>query len=78
VIDSLGYKRMGYFVLPERAWRANFYEPLGKRLKKLYGKYHENEDAIELLDLVKLEIDIYQKYHDYYGYVFFIMQNQKN
>jgi SAM-dependent methyltransferase len=77
-IESLNYKLIDHFILPQKAWWENFYVPLEKRLKKLYKKYHEDEDSLELLDMIQLEVDMYRKYGDYYGYVFYIMQNKKN
>jgi hypothetical protein len=52
----------------------DYYIPLEKRLKQFRIKYHEDEDALELIDIVQLEIDIFRKYSEYYGYVFYVMQ----
>jgi len=76
VIDSLGYKQIDHFILPESSWWNDYYYPLEERVQNLYLKYHEDEDAMELLDFVQFEIDMFRKYADYYGYVFYIMQKQ--
>ena len=63
-----------YFILSPVAWWDNFYIPLEKRLSMLRKKYLENDQALELIEFVQLEIDLYRKYPEYYGYVFYIMQ----
>jgi len=40
----------------------------------LRDKYRDDVEAIQLLDESQLEIDLYRKYSDWYGYVFYIMQ----
>jgi hypothetical protein len=37
-------------------------------------KYKNNSWALEVLEIEMREIDLYRKYSDYYGYVFFIAQ----
>jgi len=74
IIRQEGYKMIDYFILSPVAWWDNFYIPLEKRLSVLRKKYLENDQALELIEFVQLEIDLYRKYPEYYGYVFYIMQ----
>jgi hypothetical protein len=37
-------------------------------------KYKNNSYALEVIETEIREIDLYRKYSDYYGYVFFIGQ----
>ena len=37
-------------------------------------KYKNNNCALEVLEIEIQEIELYRKYSDYYGYVFFIAQ----
>lgn len=74
IIDDAGYKLLDSFVLPESAWWKDFYTPLEVHLKELRNKYNGNNEALDLIKLTQLEIDLYRKYSDYYGYCFFIMQ----
>lgn len=76
IIESSGYKLIHHFTLPDSAWMDDYYIPLEKRLEKFRLTYHEDENALELVDLVQLEIDMFRKYSSFYGYVFYIMQNK--
>jgi ubiquinone/menaquinone biosynthesis C-methylase UbiE len=76
IIESSGYKLIHHFTLPDSAWMDDYYIPLEKRLEKFRLTYHEDENALELIDMVQLEIDMFRKYSSFYGYVFYIMQNK--
>jgi SAM-dependent methyltransferase len=74
VIAKSGYRLIDYFILAPVAWWDGYYSPLENRLAALRKKYLENDQALELIEFVQLEIDLYRKYPEYYGYVFYIMQ----
>lgn len=73
-IEQAGYDLVDYFNLAPVAWWDDFYTPLENRLVKMREKYIENESALETIEFVQLEIDLYRKYPDFYGYVFYIMK----
>ncbi len=75
IIIKCGFKIIDYFVLPEKSWWENYYNPIKKRISNLKLKYSENEDATRILELEEKEMEMYKKYSDYYGYVFYIMQS---
>ena len=77
IIKDLGYKSVNYFILPENAW-LTYYEPYKTKIKVLKKKYSKLGDKKKLkgLDLFQSEIDMFNKYSDYYGYCFFIMKNE--
>lgn len=74
IIQDCGYSEMGHFVLPESAWWQDYYDPLIQRVKMLREKYAGDPEAQGELDNELEEIEIYRKYHEYYGYVFYVMQ----
>lgn len=74
IIKSLDYKLVDHFKLPDSAWLDDFYNPLERRLKTLRSKYDSNKEALELIEKIQYEIDIFHKYSAYYGYVFYIAQ----
>ena len=74
MIQNCGYDLLGYFTLPESAWKEPFYLPLADHIETLRKKYIANPERIEMIDYFQTEIDIYNKYSEYYGYVFFQMQ----
>lgn len=73
-IPSCGYDIIGHFVLPEDAWWVEYYGPLEMRIQELREKYVHNSEALVALDKEQREIDMFRKYHKWYGSVFFIMQ----
>lgn len=75
-IEKCGYEIIDYFPLPEDAWWEFYYDPLQERLKKLEIKYQDNPKAMESINEEWIEIDIFKKYNDWYGSVFFVMQKK--
>jgi ubiquinone/menaquinone biosynthesis C-methylase UbiE len=74
IIPQCGYDVLGHFTLPEDAWWEEYYHPLGDRLNQLREKYKDDPEALEILDTEQEEIDLYRKYSEWYGSVFYIMQ----
>ena len=73
-VDRCGYKLLEHFTLPATAWMNDYYTPMGKQLQTLRTKYSGNSDALKAIEEGQREIDMYLKYSDYYGYVFYVMQ----
>jgi SAM-dependent methyltransferase len=74
IINECGYTLLESFRLPQSAWWDDYYLPLEKDLIQFEEKFRDNRQAWEFAKAVRLEIDMYRKYSDYYGYVFYIMQ----
>ena len=72
-IRAAGYQPVAHFTLPESAW-WDYYRPIEKRVMLMKEKYKNNSKALEVLETEIQEIDLYRKYSDYYGYVFFVAQ----
>jgi ubiquinone/menaquinone biosynthesis C-methylase UbiE len=75
-IERLGYSSIGHFILPERDWWDSYYNPILKKLPALFEKYKANDEAREVLKTTELEIDMYRRYSEYYGYVFYIAEKE--
>jgi hypothetical protein len=60
------------FCLPEYCWTTNFYEPQVAAQELFLKKYPDNQTARELIANERHEAELYKKYKDYYGYVFYI------
>jgi ubiquinone/menaquinone biosynthesis C-methylase UbiE len=73
-VEDSGYRKVGHFVLPELGWWEDYYTPLEERIRFLQQKYKDNKAINEALDNSLLEIEVYRKYSDWYGYVFYLMQ----
>jgi cyclopropane fatty-acyl-phospholipid synthase-like methyltransferase len=74
-IQESGYNEIGHFVLPESAWWANYYDPVLSRVSMLRARYAGNPEFLQELDAEQAEISLYRKYHDFYGYVFYVMRS---
>jgi SAM-dependent methyltransferase len=75
-IDASSYDLLGRFTLPDDAWWHEYYGPLEERIKRLRKKYVDDPKAIVQLEEEQEEIEMYRKYHEWYGSVFFIMKKQ--
>jgi len=73
-IRRAGYNVVGHFTLPESAWWDHYYTPIEKKLPELRKKHKDNPEALAVVELHEMEIDIYRKYSDSYGYVFYVTQ----
>ncbi|MHC4606317.1 MAG: class I SAM-dependent methyltransferase [Planctomycetota bacterium] len=75
-ILSCGYVSLWNFPLPEDAWWANYYGPVEKRIRELRRKYGEDPEALKAFEEFGVEIEMYRKYHAWYGSVYFAMQRK--
>ena len=67
-----GYTPIAIFILPENCWLAHFYELQIDAQEKFLMKYKGNKTAEELIAYQRHEYDLYKKYKEYYGYVFYV------
>ncbi len=74
IARKCGYRVVSYFILPEKSWWTNYYTPLEAKIASLKSKYKDDKEAMNVLSFHELEIEVYRKYSDYFGYVFYIMQ----
>lgn len=74
IVKNTGYSAVGHFTLPPSAWLDEYYRPIEEKLRILEQKYVGNQRALDVLATECLEIDLYRRYSDYYGYVFYIMR----
>ena len=71
-IEKSGYSPIAYFKLPDYCWMEKFYKPLEDRIPAFLEKHNNSKLAREIIKNERIEIDLYQKYKDYYGYGFYI------
>jgi len=67
-----GYIPVATFILPENCWIEHFYVPQAKVQETFLKKYAGNTTAKELIASQRYEVQLYHKYKEYYGYVFYI------
>ena len=74
IINKSGYRLLKKFKLPTSSWIDNYYNPIEKRISDLRLKYKDDYDAQVFFDDYYKEIDMFKKYSESYGYVFYIMK----
>jgi ubiquinone/menaquinone biosynthesis C-methylase UbiE len=73
-IQECGYEVLDSFVLPEAGWWDEYYNPLQARIDAMRSQFVDDVEAQAILDNQQQEIDLYRKYSDSYGYVFYLMK----
>jgi len=73
LVRDCGYRLLGDFALPERAWWDDYYRPMERRLAELERKYAGDPVAEAVLSADRAELELYRDYAAYYGYAFFVM-----
>jgi len=71
-LKHCGYDLVGSFTISENSWLENYYSPMLSRIPDFLNKHKEDKNAEILIREEQKEIDLYKKYKDYYGYVFYI------
>ena len=71
-LQKAGYIPIAAFVLPENCWTDHFYAPQVSAQKNFSEKYAGNNAAEELIANQRHEAELYHKYKQFYGYVFYI------
>jgi SAM-dependent methyltransferase len=76
IASDIGFKVFDYFILPQSAWWDEYYLPLQKQITELRVQNHQDSELNLVLDEAEQEIEIWTKYGDSYGYVFYLMQKK--
>ncbi len=66
------YIPVAAFILPENCWMEHFYDLQVPAQKTFLKKYAGNKTAEGLIAYQRHEAELYQKYKEFYGYVFYI------
>jgi SAM-dependent methyltransferase len=72
ILEKHGYSPIGYFVLPEHCWLANYYRPMQNSFQDFLNRNGNSEDAHAIVAAEKREIELYEKYKTYYSYGVYI------
>ncbi len=73
-VTEAGYRLLGDFVLPASAWWDEYYVPLQAAVDRFRAAHADDPDALAVAASCQREIDLYLKYPDAFGYVFFVMR----
>lgn len=72
LIEEAGYMPVATFILPENCWLEHYFAPLIKAQEVFLNKYAGNKIAEEFVEFQRYDAEIYRKYKEFYGYVFYI------
>ena len=71
-IQRAGYVPIASFILPENCWTEHYYAPQVPVQEMFLHQYPGNEAAAELVASLRHEEELYRRYKEFYGYVFYI------
>lgn len=71
-VQHAGYVPVAAFVFPESCWTEHYFAPCRKMQEAFLKKHAGNRTAGELIEGQRHEMELYDKYKEFYGYVFFI------
>ncbi|MCL2695964.1 MAG: class I SAM-dependent methyltransferase [Clostridiales bacterium] len=72
LLQRAGYLLVAAFPLPEICWTEHYFGPRAVADKALLEKYPRNDTVAAYIEENKYEAELYAKYKQYYGYVFYI------
>jgi len=72
IMQKAGYNFIASFTLPEKCWTDNYFIPRGAAEKALSKKYAGNKTVEAYIKNDKYEVELFSKYKQFYGYVFYI------
>lgn len=75
-MQDAGYIPVAHFIMPEQSW-WNYFNPIEKNYEPFLKKHNHSAEAELLIRHFKEEIELYKKYKEYYGYVFYIGQKSE-
>jgi len=71
-IQKAGYIPVATFILPENCWTEHYHIPQITVQELFLNKYAGNKTAEEFIAFQRYEAELYCKYKEFYGYVFYI------
>ena len=71
-MQHAGYVPVATFILPEHCWTEHFFAPCRKMQEAFLSKHAGNRTVKELIANQRHEMELYQTYKEFYGYVFYI------
>jgi ubiquinone/menaquinone biosynthesis C-methylase UbiE len=73
-ISKCGYKLLGYFVLSEDTWRAEYFAPLEKLVAKAQTIHTDDPQAPEELNQARRELEMFRNNPERNNSVYFVIQ----
>ena len=71
-MERCGYQYVASFVLTEQCWMENYFIPREVAIKSLLERYSGNGTVKEFAEQNQYEVELYSRYRQHYGYVFYV------
>ncbi len=75
-IERAGYTPVASFLLPWSCWSETYLRPMEALFDKFLDSQNHSAGAIEFVRRQREEIFMFEKYREYFGYMFFISSNR--
>ena len=75
-IFSCGYDLLGYFILSEDTWWAEYFAPIEKLISEIQAKYSDDPEVLEELHNAQREVDMFKKNPERNSSVCFVMRKK--
>ncbi|MEN2280902.1 class I SAM-dependent methyltransferase [Algoriphagus sp. SE2] len=76
-LENNDYMLVGYFYLSQDSWIENYYKPMQARFEPFLKRHGNSELARKVVEDNQAEIDLYQKFKDYYSYGFYVARKNE-
>lgn len=76
-LENNGFTLVGYFYLSQDSWIETYYKPMQARFENFLKRNNNSELARKVVKDNQAEIDLYQKFKDYYSYGFYIARKNE-
>lgn len=71
-LQKAGYIPVATFILPENCWTDHFYAPQVAAQEAFLLKHAGNKTVEDFIAMERHEMQLYSRFKEYYGYVFYI------
>lgn len=76
VLEHHGFTPEAYFVLPEHCWIENYYRPMQDYFTDFLEQHDHSDSVRALVKAEEDEIAMFNQYHNYYSYGFYIARKK--
>ena len=77
ILENNGYTLVGCFYLNQNSWIENYYKPMEERFESFLERNNSTDLAKKIVQEHKVEIDLYNKFKDYYSYGFYVARKNE-
>lgn len=75
-LENNGYSLVGYYYLSPESWIENYYKPMAAEFERFLERNKHAALAKKVVEDNQSEIELYQKYKDYYSYGFYVARKE--